>query len=597
MSNRLFTVLILAILSFSAQAQKVKYKDLIVLLTSKQYDKAEPFLKRYLKENDDNPNAYLYMGITFQERSLREDPLLRSEFLCATIDSALLNYDKAYKTITDKELRKNDEYYEPYMRRDLRTGKFVIKLSDVQLDIENRTHNLKERKEKVKQLKAHFDESAAAYTKAGGIYKSMQAKYGSEKEFFLRSDEEMTTILKRLIVVFDSSIQAFDKYKSVSKELGKTGHDQVISLQEIKDLKSDGSSVADFLKDDLKLWDYKRWSLQSIDIIEKEINPIREQLITYDIEINKFRSELKKDSVSVKKNLEPFVKKIESSQLKKYDPSPMPMMLFSMKVAELEYESDLILNKPFRDSADVRLRLAAAKMEVNDLKVLDSLASLLSKRNFAEEEKDYKYFITKSYGTTSVLQNTITSTLEYAKREKTRKLSDLNAAAQSMKWIVSNGDSIPLFNELVRDLKFKPLMIDQEKFTFGLIYTDTITNEGYFYTISPSRIPDVKVKYPVGGEAFKKRYFPLAKGLGTTDPSVNSFITVIYSTQKINEKFQAIVTKIYRADGLSWSNSYSFDSLPIDLSLNNETGDISIKMMTSDGSSKIVTIDKIGKLK
>src|SRR5262249_7392094 len=150
--------LILALLSFSTHAQKVKYKDLIVLLTSKQYEKAEPFLKRYLKENDDNPNAYLFMGIIFQEKALREDPLLRTAFLCGTIDSALLNYDQAYKTITDKELRKNDEYYEPYMRRDLRTGKFVIKLSDVQLDIETRTRNLKERKEKVKLLKGHFDE-------------------------------------------------------------------------------------------------------------------------------------------------------------------------------------------------------------------------------------------------------------------------------------------------------------------------------------------------------------------------------------------------------------------------------------------------------
>src|SRR5258705_8504694 len=253
-------------------AQKVKYKDLIVLLTSKQYEKAEPFLKRYLKENDDNPNAFLYMGIVFQEKSAKMDPLLHTEILCSNFDSATLFYDKAFKGINDKELRKNDEYYEAYTRRDLRTGKFVIKLSDVQLDIENRMRSLKEKKERVRLLKNYLDESSLKYNKANSIYKSLQKTYGTEKEFFLRSDEEMVNSLKNLTLVFDSSINLFDKYKALSKEVGKTGYSQIIDLQEIKDLKRDGSNGADFLKDDLKLWDYKRWADQATDIIVTEIN-------------------------------------------------------------------------------------------------------------------------------------------------------------------------------------------------------------------------------------------------------------------------------------------------------------------------------------
>ncbi len=256
------------------------------------------------------------MGIVFQEKASKMDPLLHTEILSANLDSSVMFYDKAYKGITEKELRKNDEYYEAYMRRDLRTGKFVIKLSDVQLDVENRIKSIKERKERVKQLKSYFEESSNQYVKANSIYKSLQATYGTEKEFFLRSDEEMSNKLKRLASVFDSATAAFDKYKVISKELGKTGYSQIIDLQEIKDLKRDGASLADFMKDDLKLWDYKRWAEQSVEIILKEINPIREHLVAYDIEVNKLRDKLKADSVSVKSDLTRLVDKLLSDQLK-----------------------------------------------------------------------------------------------------------------------------------------------------------------------------------------------------------------------------------------------------------------------------------------
>ena len=89
----------------------------------------------------------------------------------------------------------------------------------------------------------------------------------------------------------------------------------------------------------------------------------------------------------------------------------------------------------------------------------------------------------------------------------------------------------------------------------------------------------------------------MLKGLAASDPSGNSFVVLTYSTQKLNDKFSATIAKIYRADGLAWSNNYNFDQLPTDLSVNADTGEISVKVLASDGSAKIVTIDKNGKQK
>jgi hypothetical protein len=457
--------------------------------------------------------------------------------------------------------------------------------------------NLRERKEKVQQLKRYFDESSVSYTKAGALFKSLLHTYGSERSFFLRADDKMITNLKRVDIVFDSATQAFEKYKSISKELGKTGHDQVLTLQEIKDMKRDGSGNADFLKEDLKLWDYKHWAVQTVEVVEKEIIPLRDELVAHDIELNKLRTELQKDSVPVKNDLVLLANKLSSSVLRKYDNDPMPLALFAMKSAELEYQSDVIKNLPLRDTSDVRVKMACLKTEMAGLKKLDSLATRLSKRNFADEEKDFQHFISKAYGTASVLQNNVTATLDLAKREIAKKQISFDAVNQSMRWMISAKDSIPLFFDSNKDLKYKPVLIEEEKFTVGLFYKDTVSASGYFYSITPSRIPEIKVSFPVEPSVFKKRFYPLLKGLGTGDASGNSFVVMTYSTQKTNEKFPATIAKIYRADGLAWANNYNFEQLPTELSISAETGDISVKVLASDGSAKIITIDKTGRQK
>ena len=557
MIKRVVVVFILAAFHFSLSAQKVKYKDLIQLLINRDFEKAEPFLKRYIKETPDNPNSYLYMGIIYQDKSGRIDPLLHTGVLTLTIDSSLLYFDKAFKTITEKEVKKNDEYYEAYTKRDLRTGKFGIKLSDVQLDIETRTKSIKERKENVIRLKQHFVTAVSKYERANKLFKTLHEKYGSEREFFLRSDDEMANELKSIAQAFDSMNIAFDQYKTTSKSIGKTGYNQVIDLQEIKDFKRDGSAPADFLKDDLKLWDYTRWVNHSTEVIEKEIKPMRNNLVAYDIEINKLRDRLKTDSVSVKSDLAKLVNKMLSDQLRKYDHDPLPLDVFEMKIAELEYTSNVIANRPLRDSSNLALKLKALKEEMGDLIKIDSLSANLSKRDFSEEEKDYSHFISKAYGTAGVLKNLITSTGEFAKRERAKRQVEWDKINLSLNWLIAGTDSIPLTTEIKRELPFKPLVIEKEKFTIGLVYQDSLAT-GYFYTITPSRVPDIKANFPIDKVNFSKKFLPLIKGLAATDGNGHIYFSLILSTQKKDDKFPATISKIYRSDGLAWSNNFSF---------------------------------------
>jgi hypothetical protein len=581
-------ILFLSILSLGSFAQKVKYKDLILLLKAKQYDKAEVFLKRYLKETNDNPNAFLFMGFTFQDKAENNDILKQTSILLSNCDSAILFYDKAYNTITEKELKHNDEYYEMYSRRDLRTGKFGIKLSDVKLDLETRVKELKEKKENIKELKKYYLQSEQQYARVFSAYKSIESKHSSEHTLYLKADETMVTKLKQLELSFDSVVSSFDRYKSVSKRVGKTNYNQQLNLQEIVDMKKDGLSATNFTLDDLKIWDYKKWSKSAIETIEKVIYPMRDRLISYDITLNKLQDKIKKDSVSVASEVTQLEDKLLYSQLLKYDADPLPISVFDLKKAEMNYQSTLILHKPLKDSINVDVRLNSLTDELKSIGLLDSLSTKLMSRDLNKEMENYSHFVTKAYGGKSVLLSLIKTTSDYARREKIKKQIEWERSLKSTKWIVNGIDSIPLAFDQSTALNFKPLVVEK-KYTVGLHYKDSLAT-GYLYNVTPSHTPTVKVAFQVDQANFKKSNLAAIKCLSTTDVSGQVFYSVIYSENKVGNSYPITVTKIYSSDGLAWSNNMKLETLPTGIVYSAESGALSIK---TDG--KGVTIDKSGK--
>ena len=578
-----------------AGAQKIKYKDLFVLLNARQYDQAEPFLKKYLAETTDNPNAYLFMGMIFQEKSSANDLLKETDKMLANMDSATLFYDKAFSTITVKEIKRNDEYYQAYSRRDLRTGKFGINLSDIQFDLEKRMKSLRERATLTKQLKMYFERTAAHYAKTNFLFKDIKLKHPDFKNLLLRADDVLTGELSLIAATFDSVQTAFNSYQSISQKIGKTGYNQVIDLKEIRNYDTDGTTGADFFEDDLKLWNYKSWAQAVEQSITKEIMPMREQLIAQDVAINKLRDKLKRDSVLVDSEIAEVLNKPLAEQLKKYDNDPMPLTLFAMKIAELNYLSGSIRQGAFKDSADIRLHLGLVKEQLAKVNALDSLCSMLNERNLDEDFKDYHDFVVNAYGTPAVLRSLMKTTKDFSRREIELKQAELKQYEESMKWIVHQGDSVPLFFDPPASIGYRPLILVEEKYTAGFRFTDSLAT-GYFRTILPSRKQDVSVAFKVGAH-FTKDGLSQVKALSASDENGQLFYLLFYSETKVEGKLPVTLTKIYRTDGLAWSNDYACEFPPAELAFDPASGDIAIKTANSAGEVTTVAIDRDGKRK
>jgi len=586
----LIKFLFLLLIVSPACGQKAKYKDIWGLLSTKQYEAAEPFLKKYLREEkNENPNALLYMGVIYHEKSLKDDVLRKTATAIADMDSAVIFFDKAYKSITEKEIKKNSEYYQAYNRRDLRTGEFGVKLSDIQFDLEKKMEGLRERIDRVKMVKFYFTLSDSLYKKSNTTYKIMQAGFPGQKELYLRADTNTIKDLATLSIRFDSCLKAFDLYKSSSSTLGHTGYNQTLSLQEIADFKKDGASLADFYKDDLPVWDYKKFASTATKAIEGEILPMRERLVAYDIEINKLREKLNSDSVSVKGDLTSLIDKLLMEQMRKYDANPLPIEVFSLKVSDLEYRSTVLENKRNADTTDVHLRLAMLHSEITFLNKLDSMATKLSSEDFDQRAANYEYFIKNTYNTTTVLRSYIKGLKDFAQREKKTKEEELAQCQESLRWLIHAADSVPLFQGDAKS-KYKPLVIVDERYTAGLHYTDSLSPNGYLFTINASRIPVVKVDFPVQKKNFRLSRLNTSKAIAYSDAGGQIFFVLIFSESKEENTFGATLAKIYKSDGLSWSMNYQLDFIPREIAFDASSGELAIR---GDNSQQTI-MDKNG---
>jgi hypothetical protein len=583
--------LIVAILP--ATAQKVKYKDIYALLSTKQYDQAEPFLKTYLKDNLDNPNAYLFMGTIYHEKVAGDDILTQTDRAIQHMDSAILYYDKAQKLLTDKEIKKNKEYYESYNKRDLSTGEFGVKLDYVQFDIEKRITALKEQIDKIKMVKYYFTSAESLYKRSQDVFLVIQQGYPGYRELYLRADEATIKSLSALALRFDSCTKAFENYKVSLSNYGKTRYNQKWNIQDIENFKNDGKETADFYKDDVRVWDYKTFANATLRIIDKDVKPVQESLVKHDMEINKFKATLEKDTVSVKGDLARLTQGTVGDQLKKFDASPLPLDIFALKIADLAYKSTLIENRKAHKSDDIHLRLTAVQDEIKYLNRVDSAATRLSNRNLDEDIINYQNFVNSTFTKGDILKSYVHSMKEHISHEMAAKNAELKLRTESMNWLVNGSDSIPLFQPVRETAKYKPLVVIQDKYTAGLTFSDSVSGTGYFYNIPPSHKPDIKVMFAIDKLNLREKKLASIHSFVTADPAAQIFFAVIYLERPDKAgKYPATVAKIYKSDGLSWSSNFAFDFVPTEINFIPDTGELVVKSI----GDAIARVDKNGKL-
>lgn len=610
---RIFLIAIVLCSATFSWGQKVKYKDLFFLIhKSKKYDQGEPFLRSFLKnpKNINHANANFQMAVIYEINAKKKDVLRENVEKVSLMDSAVYFYSKSKSLMTEKEVKKNSEYYEDdYMRRDLRTGKMGIKASDIHIFLDKKVEDLTSQNVLLKSINNHFSKAKDQYQLAFDMYTALIAKFDTQRIFHLRSDDEVITECDQIKIAYDSAMGNFGEYKMKRVDIGEDDYSQSLNVLKIDDIKKSGEKKADFYATSIDVYGFDDWVTRVRKIVLDDIKPIKEKLIAFDSRLDKTREQLFTDSISVRSKLEIEKNDELYKQLVSFDSEAMPLKLLDLKQEEMKYWSYIFENKPNKDSSDIYYQIIMASNELEAIKAVDSLANGLLGYNLAIEIENYPEYINKQYEGMAGVQRYIKQKLDFAQEEKKYRTTVLEAKQERSRWLLYGNDSIPLFemdstlqlvsNEKTQYVKMGGSSSDNTiQFTYGIKYDALGNCEAYTSVVPDSLVVADIATYDMDKAAFTIDKFKDIAVQQVREDALKLTYVLYYDNSTYEEKAKKSRLTCVNSNGvILWSKQLDLVYPPETMTLYDKGAvaiNYNVKYINTESSDKLVSRLLIG---
>ncbi|MCV9387218.1 hypothetical protein [Reichenbachiella ulvae] len=394
--------LVFALVALSSLAQRIKYKDVYPMLEVKNYDAAIPMLRQFLSDdkNDDHANAHLQMGMYYEGKVANYHLIEDSTAIISAADSALFYFEKASKLIDDKELRKNDEYYQMYYRRDLRTGDFGIKLSDVQLDVEN----------KIKATRAIVENAGEVYQTLFTInknygfchdaYASFVSRYRTKKNFYIRCNQDQLDTLELIISKMSFIESDFKKVRDAVSLTGVKGYSPELEFMPIYEFGIDGVSEVNFFANDVKAWDFGNWADESLKDIERNVLTMKKAVVHFEHKLKAEHEQLEGLATLTPDQLTLSIDNELLASMHEHDTEPLPEKLFNIWINRniYTYLTKPLQNPRVEDESNVDYQLMLTDSIMSILDKIEKDASTLKEPYITEGRHKYPALVDGEYG-------------------------------------------------------------------------------------------------------------------------------------------------------------------------------------------------------
>jgi hypothetical protein len=380
-------------------SQKVKYKSLFILLKAENYYDGDRYLRGFLKEEPEHPNANYHMGRMLQSYMAEQDLLNSSARIIELADSSLRYYKKALNITTEKYVKKHDDdYYAEFERRDMRSAKFIVKLSDVQLDMETRMAAVKKFKLDVVNLINHLSSAINLYDSSLNYYQRIKANAGSTNLLYFNSGPDELLLFRKLAARYDSSIYHFQTFQALMKDMGNGNAKQKLVEKQIEYYPLDSLDRPDFYATTVKLWNYAEWANSTEDVVLKQIYPLKKRMASFDERLKVLHNKIINDSLDARPEIFRLATENVARDIVNYDDSSLPAAIYNYRIAEINYHSAInYWHKVVADTSHVGVKLDVLedlrKQQRGNVKLLECL----TEANNASERLIFREFIVERY--------------------------------------------------------------------------------------------------------------------------------------------------------------------------------------------------------
>ncbi|MEP3387290.1 MAG: hypothetical protein ABJO02_03825 [Reichenbachiella sp.] len=561
--------------------KKIKYdKEIFPLIEAKNFDQAMPLLWEYLSDpkNAEEPNPNLQVGLYYEGLVNGYHIITDSTAILGASDTAVIYLTKAKTLITEKELKKNDEFYQDFYRRDLRTGDFGIKISDVQLDIEKKLQSLRNINKYAKSIYADLYSLNVANEFSMGAYQAFAKQYPNINDLYLMANEDTKD---SLVAIIDKNTEIKEKFENVRdavSRIGKKGYSPELEWKDIEAYGEDGLTSVDFFANDVVAWNYGKWAEDAEDVIKRDITRLKSQ-------ISQTNKDLKAQGEKINGGSgildEEPITEIDPSLLEdinKFDENSIAIDLLNILVSKnkFDYLTSETLNERLADPDDVDYQLAVSDSLVQLLDIMDDAVAKLVEPGITIASKKYNKLVSEQYGGEmglikyrKTLENELMDSREewmaYNEKYKSRARWGISEDGSESLYLIPRMDSTYVARDFSKFYSIVSMKDDSSNtYVVGLEFQGA-SDKGFIARVNNARTILWKRNFDIKGFAYSDSEFLVD---GKFIPSQEGTVAVYIYSLVPESKKNIVAVSVTPEGETNWVNSLKISRAPVDVKFN-----------------------------